>query len=665
MTRTSASQRAFVRVAYPTALGIVGGGLSGLAEFAVLSGSGDATVTPADLLPYAILYAMIWGAIGLGLGVILQVVAMLRRPPPGAATERPLAVSLMVAGLVLGGLGAYANVRFLPGMLSAPSLLFDLMLLAGCVFLARALFRATKRGAASPARAPWMRSPLLIAGIGFVVVLVVGALLPAEEAVHGGATGDETPRDLNVLLVVVDALRADHLGCYGYERDTSPNVDRIAREGITFVNAYAQAPVTKHSTATLVTGLFPSSHGVSGISDGLPEDTPVLTEEMQKLGYRTAVLSANAFVSPLFGFARGADFAFSGAMPMSQKALQVRVARMLSARVPGLRWAPAVFAAIDRKLPRSGESLSPYEEQAGTLNDMLLSWIDSAPDGRFFAYVHYMEPHMPLVPPPPFDTKFDPGYEGKVWSDFPVYNGGILPFNPGPAMPERERTNLVARYDGTIAYFDQEFGRLLEGLEARGIAQNTLILVTSDHGEEFHDHGGWGHGISLFEELIKVPFVMWCPGCLPGGGRIERPVRHVDVMPTLLGAAGAGDEPRYAELDGRNLWVALAEGGDMGPEVPVFSECSKGAEIIRSLRVGTEKLIHAVSGGRERVMLFDLSTDPLEMNDLSAEKPEARNALAAWATDIQTLALSRRKASKERTIDEGTMETLRALGYIQ
>jgi arylsulfatase A-like enzyme len=350
---------------------------------------------------------------------------------------------------------------------------------------------------------------------------------------------------------------------------------------------------------------------------------------------------------------------------MSQKALQVRVAERLSARVPGLRWVPAVVDAIDTMLPRSGESLSPHEEQAGTLNDMLLSWIDRAPGARFFAYVHYMEPHMPLVPPPPFDTKFDPGYTGKVWSDFPVYGGGILPFDPGPAMPERERENLVARYDGTIAYFDQEFGRLLAELKARGIDRNTLILVTSDHGEEFHDHGGWGHGISLFEELIRVPFVVRCPEHVPGGLRIEHPVRHVDVMPTLLGAAGAGGDPRYAELDGRDLWTAIAEGGEWGPAIPVFSECSKGEGIIRSLLVGSEKLIHAVSGGREHVMLFDLATDPLEANDLSAERPEARNALAAWATDIQTQALSRRKASEERTIDEGTLETLRALGYIQ
>jgi arylsulfatase A-like enzyme len=665
MPRESRSLTILGRLVYPMALGVIGGGVAGLAEFAVMLLSGDRAVAAPDLLPYVILYAVIWGAIGLGLGVVLGVVTAARRPPPDAVTLRSLAVSLMLTGLVLGSLGAYVNVQLLPGMLAWPSLLFDLALLVGCVFLARALFQAMRRRIVASRSAPRLRSPLVVFGLAFVVVLVVGALIPAEDALRASGTAGETPRDMNILLVVVDALRADHLGCYGYERDVSRNVDRIAREGVIFTSAYAQAPVTKHSTATLVTSLFPSSHGVRGISDGLPEDTPVLMEEMRNLGYRTAVLSANALVSPLFGFGRGTDLAFSGTMPMSQKSLQGRTAMRLSARVPGMRWVPAALAAIDRRLPRSGESLSPYEEQAEVLNAMLLSWIDAAPEARFFAYVHYMEPHMPLVAPPPFDTMFDPGYAGKVWSDFPVYKAGILPFNPGPSLPERERTNLIARYDGTIAYFDHEFGKLLNALEARGIGRNTLIVITSDHGEEFYDHRGWGHGISLFEELIRVPLIAWCPERVPGGRRIEHLVRHVDIMPTLLAAAGAHDEPRYAEFEGRNLWPALTEDEELGPEVPVFSECSKGEEAIRALRVGSEKLIHALSGGRELVMLFDLSEDPREMNDLSAERPEVRKALTAWATDIQAQALNRQKTSEERTMDESTKETLRALGYIQ
>jgi arylsulfatase A-like enzyme len=652
-------------VLYPAAVGAVGGGLAALAEFAALSASADKAITPADLLPYAIFYALIWGVIGLALGLVLALFAIVRGRPLGPAAETPLAASLMLAALVLVSVGAYANVKLLPGMFSWPSLLFDLALLVGTVFLARAIYRATRRRLMSQSRGPRWRSPMSIAAMGFAAVLAVGAMLPADQLSYSPTAGGGAPRDMNVLLLVVDALRADHLGCYGYERETSPTIDRIAREGVLFTRAYAQAPVTKHSTATLVTSLFPSSHAVSEISDGLPEDTPILMEEMKALGYRTAVLSANAFVSPLFGFGRGTDFAFSGCMPMSRKSMQGRAARTFTQRLPGGRWVKAAFDAVDGRLPHSGQSLSPYEEQAGNLNATLLSWIDAAPGKPFFAYVHYMETHTPLVPPPPYDTVFDPDLAAGPRPDYPVYKRGILPFSPGPALPDAELKGLIALYDGTIAYFDHELARLLDALDERGLGRNTLIVITADHGEEFHDHGGWGHGISLYEELIHVPLIAWCPGHLPAGVRIDDPVRHVDIMPTLLGAAGAGDDPRYADLEGRNLWPALAEGAEFGPRIEVFAECSRGDEVIRALRVGDEKLIDALSGGRERVMLFDLATDPLEREDLSAERPDERNALTAWATDIQARALSKKKASEQKTIDEGTKETLRALGYIQ
>jgi arylsulfatase A-like enzyme len=665
MSASTTLRNGLLRIAYPVALGIVGGGFVALAEFIVMSAPADTRVTPTDLLPYTVFYAIIWGAVGLGVGVLLTLFATARRRPPSVVADAPLAAALVVPAVVFGGLGAYANVELLPRMLSWRSLLFDAVLLVGCVLLGRAILRAARRRAAASTHAPGRPRPLLIAALGLVAVLIAGFLLPSDQVADAGAPGGETPRDVNVLLLVVDALRADHLGCYGYERDTSPNIDRLAREGVLFENAYAQAPLTKLSTATLVTGLLPSSHGVLGIPDALPEGTPILMEEMRKLGYRTAVLSANQLVSPLFGFARGSDFTFSGSRPTSFKSLQGRTIRALSLRVPGLGWIPPALTAIDMALPRSGEPLSISKEQAGTLNAKLLSWIGGAPDARFFAYVHYMEPHMPLVPPAPFDTRFQPDRRGRIWFDFPGYDRGLLPFHPGPPLPDARLADLIAQYDATIAYFDHELGRLLDALDERGIAGNTLVVITSDHGEEFYDHKGWGHGTSLYEELIRVPLIVWCPEHVPAGARIEDLVRHVDIMPTLLRAAGAGDDLHHGELDGRNLWTALAEDGEMGPEVPVFAEYALYPEVILALRVGSEKLIHVSSRGRERVMLFDLATDPGEMNDLSAERPEARNALVAQATDIQRQAASRRRVTKKRTLDEATKETLRALGYIQ
>jgi arylsulfatase A-like enzyme len=317
-------------------------------------------------------------------------------------------------------------------------------------------------------------------------------------------------------------------------------------------------------------------------------------------------------------------------------------------------------------LPRSGKVLEHSKEHAATLNSTLLSWIDRARGASFFAYVHYMEPHMPLIPPEPFDARFDPSGRGGTVMNFPVYGPGILPFQPGPPMPDDELARLVGLYDGTIAYFDHEFGLLLDALEERGLGRNTLILLTSDHGEEFLDHGGWSHGHSLHEELIRVPLVAWCPDHLPGGRRVEGPFCHVDIMPTLVGAAGGEIDPDEADLDGLNLWKSLRGTETTPHDRPVFSECIKhGGEGIRALRAGSDKLIHAESRGREVVMLFDLSTDPTERFDLAAERPEVVNALRAWATDIQARARSRQRETEPKVMDEATEETLRALGYIQ
>jgi arylsulfatase A-like enzyme len=388
-------------------------------------------------------------------------------------------------------------------------------------------------------------------------------------------------------------------------------------------------------------------------------------EEMKGLGYRTAVLSANAFVSPLFGFGRGTDFAFSGCMPMSRKSMQGRAARTFTQRLPGGRWVKAAFDAVDGRLPHSGQSLSPYEEQAGNLNATLLSWIDAAPGKPFFAYVHYMETHTPLVPPPPYDTVFDPDLAAGPRPDYPVYKRGILPFSPGPALPDAELKGLIALYDGTIAYFDHELARLLDALDERGLGRNTLIVLTADHGEEFHDHGGWGHGISLYEELIHVPLIVWSPGRLAGGREVDVVVRHVDLVPTILGAAGAVETLDAPEFEGVNLWAMLQADAELGTELRVFAEVLSGGHFARALIDGHWKVIDTRFGTSERVMLFDLAHDPGEISDLSGDRPEVTDGMLAELTRIASAAGSRRQESGTMEIDQETEERLRALGYVQ
>lgn len=642
--------------------GLVAGGFAGLAEFLFRRATEGHQFPTSDLLPYMLFYGLIWAAFALALTLVLAAFSRLRARP--SSWVRTAGSSIVVASVPAGLIGSYVNGKFLPGMLAASSLLFDaLVLIAGAV-AAVCIFRAVERRRRAGAPRVWLKSPLGVATVLWICLLVIASVVPASDETPAVAPAGEASGDLNILLLLVDALRADHLGCYGYDRDTSPNLDELAEEGLFFENAYTQAPVTKASTASLVTSLYPSSHRVRGITDALPEDTPVLMEEMRKLGYRTALLSANAFLSPLFGFDRGVDYSFTGDLGLTRKAMMGGILRQLSQRLGPLGWLESAVDRLDRGLPRSGRPLSPYEEHAGRLNANLLSWIDARPDAPFFAYVHYMEPHMPLAAPAPYDTMFDGRPAAPRDLDFPRAEPGVLPFAEAPALPEEELSRLVAQYDATIAYFDAELKKLLEALEERGLLSNTLIVVTADHGEAFHEHGAWGHGNSVFEEAIRVPLIVWCPPRLAATGRREETVRLIDLMPTLLAATGCDAAAHWAELEGVNLWPALSSGAEFTGDLPVFSEQGVVPDVTRALRVGDMKMVCSESGDRRVMFLFDLASDPGEVSDLSEIRPELSDTLYAQMVRMREEAERKQTISQEREIDEATRETLRALGYV-
>jgi glucan phosphoethanolaminetransferase (alkaline phosphatase superfamily) len=274
--------------------GLVAGGFAGLAEFLFRRATEGHQFPTSDLLPYMLFYGLIWATFGVVLALVLAAVS-LRRPRP-SSWVRTAGSSIVVASVPAGLIGSYVNGKLLPGMLAPSSLLFDALVLVGAAVAAVCVFRAVERRRRAGSPRVWLKSPLGVATFLWICLIVIASVVPASDDAPPVAPVAETSADINILLLLVDALRADHLGCYGYERDTSPDLDQLAEEGILFENAYTQAPVTKASTASLVTSLYPSSHRVRGITDALPEDTPVLMEEMQKLGCRTALLSANAFL---------------------------------------------------------------------------------------------------------------------------------------------------------------------------------------------------------------------------------------------------------------------------------------------------------------------------------------------------------------------------------
>ena len=400
------------------------------------------------------------------------------------------------------------------------------------------------------------------------------------------ACGEGKPR-LNLVLIGVDTLRRDHLGCYGYKRNTSPNIDEFAAEGVLFENVVAPSPWTLPSFATVFTSLHPTQHGAEGSRSALSEDIPTLATLLRANGYATGAIVNAPYLKGHHGVDRGFDFYY----------------------------------------------MTPPEGRAadGTTTDAL-AWIDENCDRPFFMFAHYFDPHIPYEPPAPFDSIFDPEYTGRIKSP---YNPKGLPrfrdrgFEQMESLSDADWNHIRSLYDGEIAFTDEAVGDLLRGLEERGLKDNTLIVFLSDHGEEFFEHHGFEHGHSLYDELVKVPMVFALPGVLPAGSTIARQVRLLDVQPTVLEMLGITP---WTEPEGVSVLPLMTGSGGPAPAgaslLPTeiaLSEAILYGDDRKSLSAYPWKLIYNIK--KDEIALFNLAEDPGELTDLSGESIESLSLL--------------------------------------
>ncbi|MCK5596985.1 MAG: sulfatase-like hydrolase/transferase [Candidatus Eisenbacteria sp.] len=646
-----------------TSLAVLVGAYAGFLESLLLTGIGSTVMTARAAVNVAVLYGLMFGCLGLVIGLVAMGIGAATGWRTATGRTRCLLGSGVSVFVVLVIAGAYMNELFLPAMISKQALVADGVLLVACVLLWWFIYKASLRWLERSRSLRGWRSPMRWAWLCLVLALMVtGVASPGLGAGRLASERARVAKDLNVLLLVIDALRADHLGCYGYERDTSPNMDTLAEEGVLFRNAYTHGSRTKESTASLVTSLYPSSHNVCNMANAIPVSCATLMNELHGHGYRTAVFSANPLVSPLFGFGRGVDL-FYAKTPIAERLVIIPQ----TLRKPTLRL--GVLLAFERKLERLFPL--PVEEtpflggSADTLNSRLLSWIDEEPKAGFFAYVHYMEPHLPYAPPAPFDKVYDPDYQGERITEPPLPSGlTAVPYSEGSELAPEEFRNLVAQYDGSISYVDQEIERLLEGLRSRDLAERTLVIITADHGEELYDRGGWSHGHTVNEELVKVPMILWCPSLVPGGQVAEGVVRHVDIMPTIFGAVGHDSDSTAVWLEGVDLWPCVSGGSGLPVGLPALSEVYSSGSCARSLRVGPHKIIQELSGSDAEYQLFDLSTDPGERRDLSVSRPELLQSMRAELEQMISDSESKKAAVRAGVVDEATKERLESLGYV-
>lgn len=428
--------------------------------------------------------------------------------------------------------------------------------------------------------------------------------------------GESTPRaqtgpPRNVVIFLVDTVRADKLRPFNPEtRVRTPGLDAWASRASVFTQTRTQENWTKPSVATLLTGLYPWQHTATSDAAVLPDSAQMLSERLGAAGFHTGAFICNGYVSDAFGFRQG----------WRSWRNYIREGRRTQAR----------FVAAD-----------------------VLEWLDardtSAP---FFLYVHTIDPHVPYIPPPELLAEYDPEpYEGPI--DFTRDRGLLEKIKSNRLHPNaRDRVHLEALYDGEITYHDTHFASILQGLERRGLMDDTLIAFTADHGEEFFDHDSVGHGHSLFEELLHVPLVLYVPGAPPA--RVDEPASLADLVPTVLDALRLPADP---ELPGRSLLAPMR--GERA-DAPVASVAGF-MEGWRALVVGRYKLIQRT---HRTAMVFDLEADPHEHHDISTERP----LLLRYLRGLLGLVLSGRTDARHRaestTIDAETEAQLEALGYV-
>ena len=388
----------------------------------------------------------------------------------------------------------------------------------------------------------------------------------------------------NVLVWVVDTLRPDHLSVYGYERQTSPRLEELADQGVVFENARAPSPWTKPSTASLLTGVCPKKHGAVGYYGRL-EGPPLLSTHLQARGYQTVAFSANPWVHPRWGFGSG-------------------------------------FTMFNTKHQEL------YNKSASAVVRALLAYLREDASEPFFCYVHILDPHDAYAPPPPFDTMW-----GKRLPQRAVMGRHL--HEPPSAVIE----DLIRGYDGEIAFADEQFGVVLDELRERGLYDDTLVVFTSDHGEEFFEHGLGGHGRTLHEELIRIPLVVKFPGAARAGRRIDGRVNLMDIPPTVLSWAAGGAAP--GNFDGTDLLQTVDGGAElMGEERSLFLQTDHtiGAartperSILNGVLHGPYKYIEQRSPIARR-MLFNLTDDPAETTDLLRDEPNVAEELASMLGD--------------------------------
>ncbi len=432
-----------------------------------------------------------------------------------------------------------------------------------------------------------------------------------------------------VLLISIDSLRADHVGAYGYAKPTTPRIDALARSGALFERALSSTSWTLPAHVALLTGVADSVHGVADETRALGPGLPTLAERLKARGFATAAVVSGPYLHPRYGLTRGFD-QYLNCMGFLDDAFE-----------------PGAAAGTNIHLDSHGDVTNPCVVRRG------LEWLGRQHGRPAFLFLHFWDVHYDYQPPKGYAERFEGPYEGGLDPSGFELNAAIH-----KDMPARDLEHLIALYDGEIAYTDEYVGRLLDGAAAVG-RRDPYVVLTSDHGEAFFEHGEKGHQKDLHAEVVRVPLVFSGPG-IPAGERHPGPAHLTDVSPTLLELLGAGSPPPPAPGDGWSLAAALRDPAALRDR-RVVSELNVGTARLAAIETIGWKLVRWYEP--DHAIFYDLIKDTREKRPLLST-PESLAELERWQS------AAARRGAAVRALDVGRptdalKERLRSLGYVE
>ncbi len=535
-------------------------------------------------------------------GIYKALTAFLQRKTPGKSYNNFLPYS---AGLILLACGIAGILFFLPDDTKQTQWIIAILCLVACSIYGD----AAKRRAIKPT----------IVCLSLLILLI---FLNGLVALDKRANRPDSP---NIVLIIVDCLRADHLGFYGYQRPTSPAIDQLARSGLLFKRAYANAPWTKPSIASIFSSLYTTEHNVLNEANVLPSEINTLAEVLKNKGYKTFFFNGgNDFLEKDFNFHQG----------------------------------------FDTCRYRSHQTTNADQVTGDFISE--ISQIDNDP---FFAYIHYMDAHAPYTKTPInylFTKNDNPNFEpGNRKSGFNKIRA-LLADN---RLSTDDREHIIALYDAQIRFIDENIKAVTLFLNRSGLLENTILIITSDHGEEFWDHDNFEHGHSLYNELLHVPLIITGPD-IPSR-ESTTPVQLIDIAPTIYHAVGIRKDTR---LQGINL-TDLPHNGPRDPQSPIFASgtlygnekyCTfeAGKKVIQNTDDGSNKWKLIGYTSPVEVEVYDIEKDPREHNNLIDAIPDTQQLLKPLQ-DLQNKSARFEEEVGTSMLDADLRDKLKALGYTQ